>query len=83
MQKLLSCLSLFLLHLGSINAQNSVQVPVPTSAQVKWQNAELAALVCWDLHVFDGEFYVQHEARIHLLLITILLIRKSTTWISG
>ncbi len=39
-------------------------LPLPTSAQLKWQNAELAALVCWDLHVFDGEFYVQKEARI-------------------
>lgn len=40
------------------------QLPLPTPAQLQWQNAELAALVCWDLHVFDGEFYVQKEARI-------------------
>lgn len=39
-------------------------VPVPTPAQLQWQNAELAALVCWDLHVFDGEFYVQPKTRI-------------------
>jgi alpha-L-fucosidase len=31
---------------------------------LQWQNAELAALVCWDLHVFDGEFYVQPKTRI-------------------
>ncbi|MGQ7867760.1 alpha-L-fucosidase [Sunxiuqinia sp. sy24] len=40
------------------------QLPLPTPAQLQWQNAELAALVCWDMHVFDGEFYVQKEARI-------------------
>ncbi|HKL31829.1 MAG TPA: alpha-L-fucosidase, partial [Tangfeifania sp.] len=31
---------------------------------MQWQNAELAALVCWDLHAHDGEFYVQSKARI-------------------
>jgi alpha-L-fucosidase len=46
------------------NAQNEPLIPIPTPAQIKWQNAELAALVCWDLHVFDGKFYVQKEARI-------------------
>jgi alpha-L-fucosidase len=40
------------------------EVPIPTHAQLDWQNAELAALVCWDMHVFDGEFYVQSKARI-------------------
>lgn len=38
--------------------------PKPTPAQLKWQNAELAALVCWDLHVFDREVYRQGKARI-------------------
>ncbi|WP_186756004.1 alpha-L-fucosidase [Echinicola salinicaeni] len=45
-------------------AQNQSKVPIPTPAQLQWQNAELAALVCWDMHVFDGEFYVQKEVRI-------------------
>ena len=54
--------ALFLLLLGSLKAQD---VPIPTPAQLQWQNTELAALVCWDLHVFDGEFYVQKEARIN------------------
>ena len=40
------------------------QIPIPTPAQLQWQNAELAALVCWDLHVFDNEFYVQKNVRI-------------------
>ena len=39
-------------------------IPTPTPAQFQWQEAELAALVCWDLHAHDGEFYVQSEARI-------------------
>ncbi|XOV93523.1 MAG: alpha-L-fucosidase [Bacteroidota bacterium] len=40
------------------------QVPLPTPAQLAWQDAELAALVCMDLHTFDGKQYVQQEARI-------------------
>jgi alpha-L-fucosidase len=39
-------------------------VPIPSPAQLAWQNAELAALVCMDLHSFDGRFYVQKEVRI-------------------
>ena len=45
-----------------MNAQDDVLTPTP--AQWQWQNAELAALVCWDLHAFDGKFYKQPEARI-------------------
>jgi len=44
--------------------QEKTKIPVPTPAQLRWQNAELAALICWDLHVFDGKFYVQKEARV-------------------
>ena len=44
--------------------QNTQLIPIPTPAQLQWQNTELAALVCWDMHVFDGEFYVQKDARI-------------------
>ena len=29
-----------------INAQGKEQVPIPSVAQLQWQNAELAALVC-------------------------------------
>ncbi|MFT7031608.1 MAG: alpha-L-fucosidase [Cyclobacteriaceae bacterium] len=54
---------LLVLMLGNqLFAQN--KVPVPTPAQLQWQNAELAALVCWDLHAFDGKFYKQGEARV-------------------
>lgn len=54
---------------GSLMAQDEsiIPIPIPTPAQLQWQNAELAALVCWDLHVFDGELYVQKEVRINVV----------------
>lgn len=54
---------------GSLMAQyeSIIPIPIPTPAQLQWQNAELAALVCWDLHVFDGELYVQKEVRIKVV----------------
>lgn len=48
----------------NIQAQNEPPVPIPSPAQLQWQNAELAALICIDLHTFDGKVYVQPEARI-------------------
>jgi len=39
--------------------------PVPNGRQLAWQNAELGALVSYDLHVFDGKNYVQSENRIN------------------
>jgi alpha-L-fucosidase len=39
-------------------------LPLPSQAQLAWQNTELAALVCLDLHSFDGKFYVQKDIRI-------------------
>ena len=45
-------------------AYTQEKIPIPTQAQLNWQNAELAALVCWDLHAHDGKFYVQSQARI-------------------
>lgn len=53
---------LFILTANPVIAQ--YQGPLPTGAQLNWQNAELVALVCWDLHAFDGKFYVQSKARI-------------------
>ncbi len=53
---------LFLLKTNFVTAQ--YQVPLPTAPQLTWQNAELVALICWDLHAFDGKFYVQAKARI-------------------
>lgn len=55
---------LALLLILPFTSQSQSEVPVPTKAQIQWQNAELAALICWDLHAHDGEFYVQSKARI-------------------
>ncbi|NHE57900.1 alpha-L-fucosidase [Cyclobacterium plantarum] len=57
-------LSLSLFFVFCLQAGAQQQVPIPSPAQLQWQQAELAALVCWDMHVFDGEFYVQPKARI-------------------
>ncbi len=55
---------IFMWVMSSVKAENGTSIPIPTQAQLTWQNAELAALVCWDLHAHDGEFYVQSKARI-------------------
>ncbi|MDX8340688.1 alpha-L-fucosidase [Draconibacterium sp. IB214405] len=44
--------------------RESSEIPVPTQAQVNWQNAEMVAVFHYDLHVFDGKKYVQRENRI-------------------
>jgi alpha-L-fucosidase len=56
--------TLVILFVLLLVAESPAQIPKPTWAQLNWQNAELAALVCIDLHSFDGEFYVQSSARI-------------------
>jgi alpha-L-fucosidase len=58
-------LLLFLIIITSAKAQDKADIPIPTAAQLQWQSTELAALVCIDLHSFDGKFYVQSEARIN------------------
>ena len=64
MYKYLSTIVLLAGILWSVKAQDQTILPIPTPAQLQWQNAELAALVCIDLHTYDGKFYVQKEARI-------------------
>lgn len=49
-----------------ICAQNVI--PIPSSSQLKWQNAELTAVFHYDLHVFDGKKYNQAENRITPIL---------------
>ncbi len=61
---MIKTISLLILILIIKIAMTQDLLPIPTPAQLQWQNAELAAWVCWDMHVFDGEFYVQKEARI-------------------
>lgn len=55
-------LALFLVIGLNLAAQN--EVPIPTQAQLNWQNAELVAVFHYDLHVFDGKKYNQRENRI-------------------
>lgn len=64
MSNYVNTLALFIGILSNALAQNEPNIPIPTPAQIQWQNTELAALVSIDLHVFDGKFYVQSEARI-------------------
>ncbi|GGW47837.1 alpha-L-fucosidase [Arenibacter certesii] len=52
----------FLVSVLSSWAQSTV--PIPTQAQLDWQEAELVAVFHYDLHVFDGEKYNQQENRI-------------------
>jgi alpha-L-fucosidase len=44
------------------------EIPIPTQAQLNWQNAELAVLISYDLHVFDGKQYNQDQNRITPIL---------------
>lgn len=40
------------------------KIPLPTAAQQMWQESELTALICYDLHVFDGQKYNQAYNRV-------------------
>lgn len=53
-----------LLCLVTMFNKMEAQVPIPTPAQLQWQNAELVAVFHYDLHVFDGKKYNQKENRI-------------------
>lgn len=65
MQKTIFFLSAILFFgSASLNAQTSPIVPIPTQAQLDWQNAELVAVFHYDLHVFDGKKYRQPQNRI-------------------
>jgi alpha-L-fucosidase len=50
--------------LGCAMAQEDVGIPIPTQAQLVWQNAELVAVFHYDLHVFDGIKYNQQKNRV-------------------
>jgi len=39
-------------------------IPLPNKKQLAWQEAEMGALVSYDLHVFDGKRYLQKGNRI-------------------
>lgn len=49
---------------GMFSQPGDHQMPLPNARQLAWQNAELGALFSYDLHVFDGEPYIQKQNRI-------------------
>ena len=58
---------LIALTISSANAKKRNEkpfIPIPSPAQISWQEAELTALICLDLHVFDGKKYNQAQNRI-------------------
>lgn len=60
---LLGCI-LCLLSCSFVWGKEKREIPLPDSAQVVWQDAELAVLFSYDLHVFDGKQYNQAYNRI-------------------
>jgi alpha-L-fucosidase len=63
-EKLLLTFLLILCLLGDSHSQNEARIPIPTQAQLNWQNAELVAVFHYDLHVFDGIKYNQQKNRV-------------------
>lgn len=66
MKKIELLLLLFIFTI-SVNGQIKNEkrtIPLPTPAQLNWQNAELVAVFHYDLHVFDGVKYNQAYNRI-------------------
>lgn len=62
---LLAGLSALVPGVSRVSAANPVRdVPLPTAAQLAWQEAELAVVFHYDLHVFDGKAYDQGQNRI-------------------
>ncbi|MCR8668812.1 alpha-L-fucosidase [Aestuariibaculum sp. M13] len=56
--------TLFLLFLSIQVLVAQTEVPIPTQAQLDWQDAELVAVFHYDLHVFDNKQYNQKINRI-------------------
>lgn len=52
------------MYFFALKALAQPEIPLPTQAQLTWQQAELVAVFHYDLHVFDGKKYNQHENRI-------------------
>ena len=48
----------------SFSKEQDEKIPLPTAAQLVWQDAELVAVFHYDLHVFDGKRYNQAVNRI-------------------
>ena len=46
----------------SAHAAETLDIPKPTSAQLAWQEAEIGALVCYELHTFNKGRYNQRKS---------------------
>ena len=63
---LLITLCTLLFSIATIQAKDiKKHIPIPTPAQLTWQDAELVAVFHYDLHVFDNKQYVQAYNRTH------------------
>lgn len=61
---LLFLLFVLLIPVNGQAKKEKTVLPLPTPAQLEWQNAELVAVFHYDLHVFDGVKYNQAYNRI-------------------
>ena len=50
--------------MGSVKAQNEIDVPIPTQAILDWQKVELVVVFHYDMHVFAVKNYNHHENRV-------------------
>ena len=57
-------LGVFCFSAMSVFADEKQNIPVPSKAQLEWQDAELTVVFHYDLHVFDGKKYKQSDNRI-------------------
>lgn len=64
MKKIILLVTSFILSCNIMKGNDKDLTPIPTPAQVTWQNSELVALVSYDLHVNDDSKYIQKENRI-------------------
>ncbi|MFV0272323.1 MAG: hypothetical protein ACK5HZ_11765 [Macellibacteroides fermentans] len=65
--KKIELLLLLFVFIISVNGQKKNEkhtIPLPTQAQLNWQNADLVAVFHYDLHVYDGVKYNQFHNRI-------------------
>ena len=57
------CSLVSVLHADFMNIAEVL--PIPTKPQLAWQQAELGVLICYELHTFNEDRYVQSKARIN------------------
>ena len=68
MKKIYLLITIYMLLFNVVGIQakeTKKHIPIPTPAQLTWQDAELVAVFHYDLHVFDNKQYVQAYNRTH------------------